>query len=366
VVRNKATNKVNFNQTFKNKKVFVTGHTGFKGAWLVLWLETLGAKVKGYALKPNTKPSLFDALSKKLHCESVIADIRNKEKLTKEILAFQPDFVFHLAAQPLVRESYEIPVETFEVNTIGTANLLNAVRALKKVCTVVVVTTDKVYHNNEWHFPYRESDRLGGYDPYSASKAATEIVVESFRSSFFNPNDFAKHKKAVATARAGNVIGGGDFAKDRIVPDVFRALSKNKTVEVRNPNAVRPWQHVLEPLSGYLQLAALLQKHPQQFSQAYNFGPNLTDTLPVGKLVELSIGAWGKGNSNFPPQKNALHEAGLLKLDISKAVNELQWQPKWSAQMAIEKTINWYKNSLAKNADAYQLCLKDLETYQKK
>ncbi len=357
---------MNFKQTFRNKKVFVTGHTGFKGSWLVLWLETLGATVKGYALKPNTKPSLFESLSKLLKCESVIADIRNKEKLNKEIVAFQPDFIFHLAAQPLVRESYEIPVETFEVNAIGTANLLNAVRDLKKACTVVIITTDKVYHNNEWHHPYRESDTLGGYDPYSASKAATEIVVDSFRSSFFNPNEYSKHKKAIATARAGNVIGGGDFAKDRIVPDIFRALSKNEKIEVRNPSAVRPWQHVLEPLSGYLQLAVLLQKHPQAFSQAYNLGPNLTDTLPVSKLVELSIDVWGKGSFYSPAQKNAPHEAGLLKLDISKATNELQWQPKWNAQTAIEKTINWYKHSLDKKADVYQLCLNDLEAYQKK
>lgn len=357
---------MNFKQAFKGKKVFVTGHTGFKGAWLVLWLESLGAKVKGYALKPNTKPSLFESLAKQLQCASVIADIRNKEKLTKEILDFQPDYIFHLAAQAIVRESYEFPVETFEVNAIGTANLLNAVRDLKKACAIVIITTDKVYHNNEWHHPYRESDRLGGYDPYSASKAATEIVVDSFRSSFFNPNDFAKHKKAIATARAGNVIGGGDFAKDRIVPDIFRALSNEEKIEVRNPAAVRPWQHVLEPLSGYLLLAQKLQQEPLQFSQAFNFGPHLTDTLPVGELVEKSIEVWGKGSYHSPTQKNAPHEAGLLKLDISKAVNELQWQPKWNATTAIEKTIGWYKQSLVKNSSAYQLCLTDLEDYQKK
>jgi CDP-glucose 4,6-dehydratase len=264
-----------------------------------------------------------------------------------------------------VRESYEIPVETFEVNAIGTANLLNALRQVKKSCTVVIVTTDKVYHNNEWPYPYREEDRLGGYDPYSASKAATEIVVDSFRSSFFNPAAYSIHKKSIATARAGNVIGGGDYAKDRIVPDIFRALSAENRIEVRNPTAVRPWQHVLEPLSGYLSLAAALKKQPEQFSGAYNFGPNLSDTLTVQQLVELSIDAWGKGSYYSPAQKNAPHEAGLLKLDISKVAAVLNWQPKWNAETAVAKTMGWYKQAIEKKSDIYQICINDIEEYKK-
>ncbi len=241
---------MNLNTTFKNKKVFLTGHTGFKGAWMCVWLTMLGAKVKGYALKPE-KQSLYGLIKSKIKIESVIADIRDQNRLRNELLAFDPDFVFHFAAQALVRRSYKFPVETFETNVTGTVNVLDALRYLKKKCVCVIVTTDKVYENIEADYAYKESDKLGGYDPYSASKAAAEIAVNSYRLSFFNPEDFKKHKKSVATARAGNVIGGGDFAEDRIMPDIFRALSSEKPVVLRNPNAVRPWQHVLEPLHGY-------------------------------------------------------------------------------------------------------------------
>jgi CDP-glucose 4,6-dehydratase len=333
-----------FSNTYKNKKVFLTGHTGFKGAWLLARLYQLGASVKGYALEPLTKQDLFYSIKGETICESVIADIRDKERLKKEILDFQPDFIFHLAAQPLVRLSYEIPVETFDVNVLGTANLLDAVRFLDKPCNIVCITTDKVYENKEWHYPYRENDRLGGYDPYSASKAAAEIAVSSYRSSFFNPKEYDKHQKSVAVARAGNVIGGGDWSKDRIIPDIVRALNDKKPIVVRNPNAVRPWQHVLEPLSGYLLLGVKMIENAIKYADAYNFGPYLEDTLTVENLVKIAIQQYGYGHYETPTQTNQPHEAGLLKLDINKAINELDWRPKWSANKAIEKTINWYLN----------------------
>ena len=333
-----------FKSIYAGKKVFLTGHTGFKGSWLLAWLHLLGADVKGYALAPQNEEDLFNILRGPDLCDSVIADIRDKEKLTKEILDFQPDFIFHLAAQPLVRLSYEIPSETFEVNAIGTAYVLDALRQLTKPCVAVMITTDKVYDNKEWHYPYRETDRLGGYDPYSASKAATEIVISSYRSSFFNPSHYEKHLKAVASARAGNVIGGGDWAKDRIIPDIVRALKNNQPIEVRNPNAVRPWQHVLDPLSGYLLLGAKLTEDPIKYAESWNFGPYMEDNLTVKDLVETAIEIWGSGSFYTPQYEGALHEAKLLKLDINKAVNELGWQPKYNAQKAIETTIDWYKD----------------------
>jgi CDP-glucose 4,6-dehydratase len=334
---------VDFGLVYKGKKVFVTGHTGFKGSWLVAWLHLLGAEVKGYALAPENSFDLFNTIQGDQLCSSVLADIRDKARVKHEVIDFQPDFIFHLAAQPLVRFSYECPAETFDVNAMGTANLLDAVRFLEKPCVVICITTDKVYENKEWHYPYRENDRLGGYDPYSASKAAAEIVIASYRSSFFNPKAYNKHKKSIAAARAGNVIGGGDWAKDRIIPDIVRALGKKETITVRNPQAVRPWQHVLEPLSGYLQLGVKMSDDPIKCADVYNFGPYIEDTLTVRDLVEIAIHQFGYGDFETPPQTNQPHEAGLLKLDINKAMNELGWKPKWNAQRAIEETINWYK-----------------------
>lgn len=329
---------------YAGKKVFLTGHTGFKGSWLLCWLHQLGADVKGYSLAPENKEDLYNLISGDNLCQSVIADIRDKDKLKKEILDFQPDFIFHLAAQPLVRLSYEIPSDTFEINAIGTAYLLDAVRELAKPCSVVLITTDKVYDNKEWHYPYRENDRLGGYDPYSASKAATEIVISSYRNSFFNTKNYEQHQKAIASARAGNVIGGGDWAKDRIIPDIVRAIRNNQPIEVRNPNAVRPWQHVLEPLSGYLLLACKLQEDPIRYADAWNFGPYMEDNLTVKELVEHAIETFGTGSYYTPQYQNALHEAKLLKLDINKAVNELGWKPVFSAKEAIQLTMDWYKS----------------------
>jgi CDP-glucose 4,6-dehydratase len=330
---------------YKGKKVFITGHTGFKGSWLMAWLHQLGATVKGYALAPEHDECLFNILEPLNLCESIIADIRNKEKLKEEVLSFAPDYIFHLAAQPLVRRSYQIPAETFEVNAIGTANLLEAVNALSNKCSIVIITTDKVYENKEQDILYNETDVLGGYDPYSASKACTEIVVSSFRNSFFNVDKIEQHKKAIVSVRAGNVIGGGDFSDDRIVPDIIRALKQNKIIEVRNPAAVRPWQHVLEPLAGYLLVGGLLNENAQQYTGAYNFGPEPADHLTVKELVELAIKTWRSGEWKDTGDKNQVHEANLLKLDISKAKTTLNWQPKLNAATAIEWTINWYSET---------------------
>ena len=335
--------KENLINYYNGKKVFVSGHTGFKGAWLLALLKQLGATVKGYALQPEHENDLYNILSTTLNAESTIADIRDTDTLKKEIHSFAPDYIFHLAAQPLVRRSYKIPAETFEVNAIGTANVLEAVKDLQNPCNVIIITTDKVYENKETGVLYKEDDPLGGYDPYSASKACAEIVVSSFRNSFFNTENYQQHKKSIATARAGNVIGGGDNNDDRIVPDIVRALSQNKMIDVRNPNAVRPWQHVLEPLCGYLLLGACMNDAPQKFSTAFNFGPMPTDHLTVKELVETAIKIWGSGGWNDCSNPLQPHEAGLLKLDIKKAITQLYWQPKLDAANAIEWTIEWYK-----------------------
>ncbi|MEP6675272.1 MAG: CDP-glucose 4,6-dehydratase [Ferruginibacter sp.] len=337
---------------YEGKKVLVTGHTGFKGAWLCAWLNKLGAIVKGYALQPEYEDCLYNILQPLYNKDSIIADIRNKALLQQEVIYFQPDYIFHLAAQPLVRRSYQIPAETFEVNAVGTANLLEAVKLLPKKCSIIIITTDKVYDNKEQDILYHENDVLGGYDPYSASKACTEIVVSSFRNSFFNTATFDAHHKAIASARAGNVIGGGDYSADRIIPDIIKALQHNKVIGVRNPNAVRPWQHVLEPLGGYLLLGGLLNEQAVKFSGAYNFGPEAEGHLIVKNLVEQSIAIWGSGEWEDTSDATQPHEAGLLKLDISKAKKMLDWQPKLNAVKSIEWTINWYRQP-KKDAAAY-------------
>ncbi|QKJ31493.1 CDP-glucose 4,6-dehydratase [Mucilaginibacter mali] len=330
--------------TYQGKKVFVTGHTGFKGSWLLKILSLLQANVKGYALAPQNEDDLFNLIDGNNICRSVIADIRDAKKLQKEVLNFQPDFVFHLAAQPLVRLSYHIPAETFEVNVIGTANVLDAVKLLDKECKTIIITTDKVYHNYEWVYPYRENDRLGGYDPYSSSKACAEILIDSYRNSFFNVNDLEKHKKTIAVGRAGNVIGGGDWSADRLMPDIARALGSNQKIVVRNPNSIRPWQHVLEPLVGYLLLGDKLTQTPREFSQAYNFGPYADDSLRVDTMVNLAIENWGSGEYENVKLTDQPHEAGLLKLDISKAIQQIGWKPRLNAATAVNYTISWYKH----------------------
>lgn len=346
---------------YAGKKVFITGHTGFKGSWLSIWLNELGAVIKGYALAPENEKCIFNLTQPYQNAASVIADITNREKLKKEIVDFEPDFIFHLAAQPLVRLSYDKPSETFDINVTGTANLLEALKSLQKKCTVVVITTDKVYENTELDVLYNENDRLGGYDPYSASKACAEMVVSSFRNSFFNPTDFSIHQKAIASARAGNVIGGGDYSKDRIIPDIINALTANETIIVRNPHSVRPWQHVLEPLGGYLLLAGMLDKDVN-YSGAYNFGPHPQDHLTVKELVETAIKIWGNGHWQQPALIAQPHEAKLLKLDISKSKNILNWHPLLNAQQAIEMAIEWYKNA---NEDGLAFTVAQLNSYMK-
>lgn len=320
---------------FNGKKVFVTGHTGFKGSWLIAMLHQLGASVKGYALAPLYSKELFDAIEGSRICESMIADVKDQQRLEAEIHAFQPDFVFHLAAQPLVRESYTDPSETFAVNVLGTSYLLQAILKLENPCTAIIVTTDKVYENKEKNSYYSESDVLGGYDPYSTSKACAELVTTSFVRSFLSES---AHR--FTTARAGNVIGGGDFSKDRIIPDLIRSITQNKVLELRNPSAVRPWQHVLEPLTGYLQLALLTQKY-DSLAGSYNFGPVEKDHIAVEQLVKLAIAAVNKGNY-LVKKTDHLHEANQLRLDISAAKNDLNWFPRYNAEKAIELTMEWY------------------------
>lgn len=353
--------KKNFTDYYKGKKVFVTGHTGFKGAWLITWLHNIGASVMGFALAPEDEHGLFNIVKERISFEHTVGDIRDKSLLQNEILNFRPDFIFHLAAQALVRRSYQIPSETFEVNAVGTANVLEAVKQLQKKCTVVVITTDKVYENIEADYLYREEDRLGGYDPYSASKAATEIVISSFRNSFFNIKDYSKHQKVLISARAGNVIGGGDWSKDRIIPDIIRAFKTGDKILVRNPHAVRPWQHVLEPLGGYLLVGMLADKDAIKYSGAYNFGPLANDHVPVQMLVETAIECWGGGEWINGYDASQPHEAGLLQLSIEKAIKTLDWHPKLNSKAAIEWTINWYKQS---PEDVYEFTLHQINNYQ--
>jgi CDP-glucose 4,6-dehydratase len=324
-------------------------------------LQSLDAVVKGYSLAPETENNLFNIVFDNLNFENVIADIRDAAKLEKEILNFQPDIIFHLAAQALVRKSYQVPSQTFDINVVGTCNVLEAVHKLEKKCTIIVITTDKVYENKEQNYYYKESDVLGGYDPYSASKAAAEIAVISFRNSFFNRDNYQQHQKAIVCARAGNVIGGGDWSNDRIVPDIVRALQNSQPIQVRNPNAVRPWQHVLEPLNGYLNLAKLTYENYAAISNAYNFGPLPTDHLPVNNLVSIAIKCWGSGEWKDTSTAKNLHEAGILMLDISKATKELNWIPKLQSQKAIEWAIDWYKQPYK---NAYLFTMEQIKKYQ--
>ena len=354
----------NFLANYSGKRVFITGHTGFKGSWLTFALCNTGAIVKGYSLAPATNSSLYTLIEVNITIESVIADINDYDKLEAEILAFQPDYIFHLAAQPLVRKSYKEPLNTFATNIIGTANLLNAISKLEKPCTAVLITTDKVYENQEWHYPYRETDRLGGYDPYSASKACSEIVINSYVQSFFNLSKFETHKKAIVSVRAGNVIGGGDWSEDRLIPDIAKSINENKDIIIRNPNAVRPWQHVLEPVFGYLQLGILLRNNPQKYSGAWNFGPANADNLPVFDIAKRAIKIWGIGKIDLQVNPNAPHEAGLLKLDISKAINEMPWKPQMDTALAIERTILWYKSFYENKKTAPELLQADISYYQ--
>ena len=333
-----------FGSAFRGKKVFVTGHTGFKGAWLSEWLLALGADVTGFSLAPNTTPALFNQLGLAKRMTHVVGDIQDSRAIRKALTKAQPDFVFHLAAQPLVRESYDKPLETFNVNVIGTAHVLETLKDFKKPCAGVFITTDKCYENREWLHGYREEDPLGGHDPYSASKAAAEILIHSYRRSFFY-----EHPVRVASVRAGNVIGGGDWAKDRIIPDCIRALQKQEAIPVRNKVATRPWQHVLEPLSGYLWLGALLANpkwskfNPSLLTSAFNFGPSRESNRSVAELVTEVLKHWpGRWEDKSDPK--AVHEAKLLHLSTDKAHALLDWKPVWNFPQTIEQTIVWYRD----------------------
>jgi len=333
-------------QAYSNKRVLVTGHTGFKGGWLSQWLISLGATVYGIALPPEGEVSLFEQLHLEDQLQHQICDIRESHSLKEGLGEISPDVIFHLAAQPLVRESYNTPLETVETNVMGTVHLLEAVRTLNLSTSIIVVTSDKSYENQEWMFGYRENDPMGGYDPYSASKGACEVLTASWRSSFFNPSDYDKHGVKLATVRAGNVIGGGDWAKDRIVPDCMRSLLAGDPIRVRNPLATRPWQHVLEPLGGYLLLGERLlntskKSELENYCSAFNFGPLIGSNKSVEKLVEEVIKVWGSGTWTYEKQ-HAVHEASLLNLTIDKAYHQLGWYPAWDFRETIKRTVDWY------------------------
>lgn len=338
---------------WKGKRVFLTGHSGFKGAWLSVWLAEMGAELTGYALPPPTDPSLFVLAGLASRLTSVTGDIRDLTALEAAMAAAEPEIVIHMAAQPIVRLSYDDPLGTYETNIMGTAKLLDAVRRRPSVRAVVVVTTDKCYENREWHWGYRETEALGGYDPYSSSKAGSELVTASYRRSFFNPADYgSRHRVAVASARAGNVIGGGDWAKDRLIPDIVRSIAAGKKVTIRSPHAIRPWQHVLEPLSGYLTLAQSLYERGCAHADAWNFGPYDSDARPVGWIVDKLCSSW-PGARGFELDKNPQpHEASYLKLDCSKAIAELGWRPTWNLDTTLEKIVEW-NLALGRGEDMY-------------
>ncbi len=348
-----------------NKRVFLTGHTGFKGSWLSLWLTTLGAHVTGYALLPPTEPSLFELCQIDKLISSNIADIRDRKTLTQVLLINKPDIVIHMAAQALVRQSYQNPIETYAINILGTVNLLEAVRACPGIRAVLNVTTDKCYENKEWVWGYRENEALGGYDPYSSSKACSELVTAAYRSSFFQPLDYATHRVAVASARAGNVIGGGDWAQDRLIPDLIKALLIGKKLKLRNPQAIRPWQHVLEPLSGYLTLTQKMYTDGPTYAEAWNFGPDDGDAQPVDWIAKTLCQKWGEHAQYEVEQGPHPHEASVLKLDCAKAKKELGWSPRWNLETALEKVVEWYK-AYQEKQDLQTLCCRQIAEYTNK
>lgn len=350
---------------YKGKKVFITGHTGFKGSWLSSWLNKLGADVSGFALEPPTTPSMFEICGIGSRVRSTIGDIRDREALEKALNRAMPDIVFHLAAQPIVRLSYDRPVETYETNVMGTVNLLDAIRRCPSVKAVVIVTSDKCYENNESFWGYRETDRLGGYDPYSNSKACQELVVSAYINSFFNTAEYDRHGVAIATARAGNVIGGGDFAQDRLVPDIIRNIIGGGQLTIRNPHAVRPWQHVMEPLQGYMMLAERLFLDGPAYSGPWNFGPNAESIKPVEWIVSRLLYHFGKGaDFELDANKNP-HETGCLKLDSYKAKQQLGFSPRLDIDASLQWTANWV-NEYINGTDMYSYTLKQIREFEDK
>ena len=345
-------------QFWKGKRVFVTGHTGFKGSWLSLWLQLMGAEVKGFSLTPPTQPALFEVAKVGDNMQTEIGDIRNLQQLSQSIRAFNPDVLLHLAAQPLVRLSYKEPVDTYSTNIMGTVNVLEAARYTPNLKSVVIITTDKCYENHEWEWGYRENEPMGGHDPYSNSKGCAELVVSAYRRSFFYTDDTA----AIASARAGNVIGGGDWADDRLIPDILRAFEKQQPVIIRNPLSTRPWQHVLEPLSGYLVLAQRLWQDGKAFAEGWNFGPKDDDCQPVQWILDKMVHFWGNGAHYEIDKSEQPHEANFLKLDCSKAAMRLKWHPKWRLEQTLEQIVHWHRAWL-EGADMQAKCLQEIEKY---
>ncbi len=347
------------NSFWKRKKVLITGHTGFKGSWLIMYLKLLDAKIYGYALKPPTIPNLFDdnQLERKLE-DNIISDIRDYEKVYETLKKIKPEIIIHMAAQPLVRDSYIIPRFTYETNVMGTVNILEAVRKYPYAMCVVIITTDKVYKNANDLRAYRECDELGGSDPYSSSKACSELVAEAYRFSYFNTNK----PPFIATVRAGNVIGGGDWAKDRLIPDIIRALLSNKKIRIRNPHSIRPWQHVLEPLSGYLMLCERMSEEGSRFAQAWNFGPYPRDAKNVEWIVKRFLEKFANHKGYEVVDSEGLHEAKYLRLNSNKAIKELGWKPKWSIDKAIDKISEWVVN-YKKDKNTFDVCIRQIEEY---
>ena len=351
-----------FDGFFKGKKVLVTGHTGFKGSWLSIWLNELGAEVVGIGLDPYSDKDNFvlSGIGDRIKAD-IRADIRDGEKLKEIFDEYKPDIVFHLAAQPLVRLSYEIPVETYQTNVMGTINVLEAIRTTDSVKVGVMITTDKCYENKEQIWGYRENEPMGGYDPYSSSKGAAEIAISSWRRSFFNPEKYDKHGKSIASVRAGNVIGGGDWALDRIIPDCFRALEAGLPINIRSPKAIRPWQHVLEPLSGYMLLAKKMWENPTEYCEGWNFGPRAESISTVWDVASKVVENYGTGELRDLSDPNALHEAKILMLDISKANFRLGWEPRMNINQTVALTTDWYKKY--NNTPVYDLCLRHIKEY---
>lgn len=353
-----------YNSFYKSKRVLVTGHTGFKGSWLTIWLHELGAEVVGVALDPFTERDnyVLSGIGSKMRAD-MRADIRNSIALKEIFAAYQPEIVFHLAAQPLVRLSYERPVETYETNVMGTINVLEAIRETQSVKIGVMITTDKCYDNKEQVHGYKEDDPFGGYDPYSSSKGACEIAIQSWRRSYFNPGQLGSHGASIASVRAGNVIGGGDWALDRIIPDCVKALEANKVIEIRSPKAIRPWEHVLEPLSGYLMLAQKMWENPTGYCEGWNFGPESESISTVWDVALEFIKSYGHGELKDSSDSRAVHEANLLMLDITKAKTCLGWEPRLNMQYCIALVADWYKRY--KSEDVYNLCVEEIESYLK-
>lgn len=355
-----------FNNFYKGKRVLVTGHTGFKGSWLSIWLHELGAEVIGIGLDPFTEKDnyVLSGIGQKIKAD-IRADIRDGEKMKEIFNEYKPEIVFHLAAQPLVRLSYDIPVETYETNVMGTINIMEAIRATNSVKVGVMITTDKCYDNCETLQGYVETDPFGGYDPYSSSKGACEIAIQSWRRSFFNPEDYGKkHTVSLASVRAGNVIGGGDWAKDRIIPDCIRALETGRIIDIRSPKAIRPWEHVLEPLSGYMILAKLMWEHPTEYCEGWNFGPEAEGVSTVWEVASEVIKNYGSGELKDSSDPNAPHEAELLMLNINKAKARLGWYPRMNMQQCMELVVDWYKKY--KNEDVYTLCVEEINKFIEK